>query len=438
MIPSSGSLPGAVLRGLLLFGVAWTGLKACACSAGAQEVRESLAGEKSAEAAKTQEYLQGYDLHYGPVSLQVEFSLQAEYTDNALNSALDRRADEIITPELDVRSHWPITELNALTFSLGLNYPYYLHNTQLNPDSPLISPGSELALVLYVKNFRFRFHERFSYQESLNYGVAYSQQTGQFINLVNLGAFGRIDNLVGFIADWDLNTIVLSAAYDHENFISTASALDYLTRASELASLEAAAVLGPTFRSGLESKASWNAYDTHQLPDHWRARVGPFVAIQPGEHVSLRAGGGYEDVLTPRTGGLATDYTPYYAYARVTHTVNDWLSYSLNAAHENQLGWFVANLETTYVGLFAKLRFIDRVELSPAFSYGLGKEYGPSYTGQFYHENYNYFDASLGLAYHFAERWVADLRYEYLEKDSDLLDFGYYRNRITGAIIYRF
>ena len=48
--------------------------------------------------------------------------------------------------------------------------------------------------------------------------------------------------------------MVLSFGYDHENFISTLSTLDYLTRSSELLSLDAAFVLGPEFRSGLEAR----------------------------------------------------------------------------------------------------------------------------------------------------------------------------------------
>jgi opacity protein-like surface antigen len=45
---------------------------------------------------------------------------------------------------------------------------------------------------------------------------------------------------------------------------------------------------------------------------------------------------------------------------------------------------------------------------------------------------------SLGMAYHFAERWTADLRYDYTQKDSDLHYYSYYRNRFTIGATYRF
>ena len=42
------------------------------------------------------------------------------------------------------------------------------------------------------------------------------------------------------------------------------------------------------------------------------------------------------------------------------------------------------------------------------------------------------------MAYHFGEHWTADLRYEYTQKDSDLSGAGYYRNRFTAGVTYRF
>jgi hypothetical protein len=439
MTESCASSFRALLRGLapaLLVGVSLGG---SVRPASAQEVSDSLAGEKAAEAAKKHEIAPNYNLYWGPVSFQLESALHVEFTDNAFNSGVNRSSDEIIRPEVELRSYWPITDLNALTLSLGVGYEYYVKNTALNADSPLISPDSEIALVLYVKNLRFRLHEAFSYQESLYYGASYSQQSGQFINLQNLGTFGRIENVAGLTADWDLGAFVLSLGYDHENFISMLSTLDYLTRASEQFSSSIDVAVGPQFHSGVEAKAGWSDYQSDQLPDHWRARVGPFAEASPGEYVKLRAGGGYDGVfIPPNAAGVATDSTPYYAYGRATHTVNDWLAYSLTVAHENQLGWNTANMQATSVGLSTSLKFIDRVELTPAFYYGLGKESGPNYAGNLFHENYGYFQASLGLAYRLGERWTTDLRYDYMQKDSDLTFAGFYRNRFTAGVTYRF
>ena len=166
--------------------------------------------------------------------------------------------------------------------------------------------------------------------------------------------------------DWDLSDVVLSLGYDHENFISELAAYDYLTRASEMFSPTATFHLGPRLDSGLESKDSWNDYSTGQLASHWMARVGPFVTWGPGDYVRLRVGGGYDGVFVPITDGLSTYSTPFYAYGTMTHTVNDWPSYSASVAHENQLGWDTANAERTYLGLYPSFKFISQVESCPA------------------------------------------------------------------------
>jgi hypothetical protein len=424
------------LRALLIIVTACVALIS---SATAQEATDSLTGEKSAELSKKREIAPNYNLNWGPVSFQFDSSLQAEFTDNVFNSSVNRTSDVIFRPLVKLNSYWPVTDLNALTLSLGVSYEYYVKNTALNANTPLVSPDSEIAFVLYVKDLRFRFHESFSYQESLYYGLSYSQQAGQWINLNNTGTFGRIDNVAGFNADWDLGAFVLSLGYDHENFISELAQYDYLTRASELFSSSIDVAVGPELHSGVEAKASWNNYHTGQLTDNWRARVGPFVEASPGEYVKLRAGGGYDGVfIPPNAAGLSTASTPFYAYGRATHTVNDWLAYSLSVAHENQVGWNTANVESTYVGLSASLKFLDHVELTPAFYYGHGEESGPTYNGSPFNQNYNYFVISLGLAYHFAERWTADLRYDYLQQDSELAYNSYYRNRVTVGATYRF
>ena len=247
-----------------------------------------------------------------------------------------------------------------------------------------------------------------------------------------------MDNFAGFTADWDLGAAVLSLGYDHENFISQLTSLDYLTRSSELVSTSVGFALGPKFRAGLEAKGSWTAYETERLPDHWRARVGPFAEISPDSFVTVRVGGGYERVIIPRSGGLQTDSTPYYGYARMTHKVNDWASYSLNVGHENQLGWTTANLQTTYVGFSTVFKFIDHVELNPGLAYGLGKESGPDAARGFFKVDYDYVQASLGLVYHLGERWTTDLRYDYLQMASDLAFNHFYRNRINTGVTYRF
>src|SRR5439155_14718795 len=120
-----------------------------------------------------------------------------------------------------------MTELNALRLSLGLSYEWYLKNRALNADAPLVNPGSELAFNVFAGDFHFQLRERFSYQESLFFN-SFSGDNTRFYNFNDVGTFSRLNNEAGLDVDWDLNKVVMSAGYNHENFISTTSAFDYL------------------------------------------------------------------------------------------------------------------------------------------------------------------------------------------------------------------
>jgi opacity protein-like surface antigen len=58
--------------------------------------------------------------------------------------------------------------------------------------------------------------------------------------------------------------------------------------------------------------------------------------------------------------------------------------------------------------------------------------------GLSWHEDYTYLQASFGVLYRFAERWTADLRYDYMRKTSDVAFYGFDRNRINTGVTYRF
>src|SRR5256885_604223 len=229
LLPGSGFGP---LTGSRYLGV----LVACGCifsgPGGQAQTRGSLAGEEAAQALKKSIADEEYNLRWGPVRFQTQASLGLGYTDNVFYSGENRSEDFLINPEVDLRASWPITELNALRLSLGVGYEWYLNNSILNSDAPLINPDSELEFNVFVGDFRIRLREKFSYQESLFFN-SFPGANELFFNFNDVGKFSRWDNLAGLQVVWDLNRVVLTAGYDHENFIPVTTQFDYLNRASE-------------------------------------------------------------------------------------------------------------------------------------------------------------------------------------------------------------
>ena len=397
----------------------------------AQE-RESLAGESAAQALKRSLEAEAaqYNLRLGPVRYRPSATLGISYTDNVFYSHTPRD-DILIKPEVTLAALWPITEINALRLSLGLGYEWYLKNTRLNGDLPLVNPGSELTFYVFVEDFRIQVYERFSYQESLFFN-SFSAEGQRFYNFNDVGTFARLDNQAGFNVDWDLNQVVLSAGYNHENFISTTTGFEYLNRASEWFTASASFSLGDQAHTGVETEASLHDYERDTLLiDHWRARVGPFVDIK-SEKIELRAGGGFDTAQYHESPFSSADYESYYLYGRVRQQAR-LFTHSLTVGREHLLGSNANNLRTTYGRYSISSPVVEHIELGANLSVNFAQEFGGNFE-----EDFTYYGAGLRVGWLFHRFLRSDLGYEFALKESELALRDFHRNRVTVSLTYSF
>src|SRR3974390_586799 len=100
-------------------------------SAYAQEaLRQSLTGQTvSAERLRDLQE-KPYTVRWGDFQLLAGASLAGEWNDNVNLSHTDPQQDFIITPMVNLDALWPITDLNSLSFSLGVGYSKYVEHDQ--------------------------------------------------------------------------------------------------------------------------------------------------------------------------------------------------------------------------------------------------------------------------------------------------------------------
>jgi hypothetical protein len=400
---------------------------------GEAQDRTSVAGESAAQALKTaaQAEAEQYNLHLGPVGYQVGAALRLGYTDNAFYSDTNRLNDFVINPEVTLAAFAQVSEINTVRISVGLGYEYYTKNSVLNADAPMINPDSELAFNLFVGDFHFRFHERFQYLQTLFINTSPSGQDILF-NFNNVGIFTRWDNMAGVDLDWDLDRVIVSASYNHENFESSTESFKYLNRASEWFTASAAYLIGDNARVGVESAAGVHDYDTEvTLNDHWQVRAGPFVDLKLQEKINFRAGGGY-DTAQYDSAGENSNFETYYAYGQISQTTR-YFTHSLSAGRETLLGDNANNVLTTYVRYSISSPMIRNVDIGISGSVHFDKEYGGAFT-----ENYTYYVAGLRVGYQIHKYWRTNLGYEFLLKESDLPGRDYYRNRVILGVSFAF
>ena len=427
-------LPGSGFRSLTDFACLRV-FVACGCvfsgPVGQAQTRGSLAGEEAAQALKKSIAAEEYNLKYGPVRFQTQGSVGLGYTDIVFYSEKNRKADFLVNPEVDLRALWPITELNTLRLSLGLGYEWYLNNTILNSGAPLINPDSELAFNVFVGDFRIKLHEKFSYQESLFFN-SFPGANELFFNFNDVGKFSRWDNLAGLNVDWDLNKVIFSAGYDHENFIPVTTQFGYLNRASEWFTASASWRIGDSAQTGLEAQASRHEYERETvLNNNWRAKVGPFVEVNSEEKIGLRAGGGF-DAAHFDAAAADGNFETYYVYVRIQQETR-LFTHALSAAREDLLGDNANNLRTTRVRYSISSPVLNHVDLGANLSINFAEEFGGAFR-----EKFTYYRAGLTIGYQFHKYWRTDLGYDFYLKESDLPLRDFARNRLAWDLAFRY
>jgi hypothetical protein len=395
------------------------------------EQRMSLTGERALDQLRRSLTNDAYNMHWGPVKFRAEAKVEGMYTDNVFLSHSPRIDDYVIYPQLNLAAGMPVGELNMLTASVGIGYEWFSQNRELNSDAPLISPGSALQFNILVGDFRIKLHETASYEQTLAFNLQVADQPRVY-NFTDVGRFDRFNNLAGLAVDWDLNKVILSVSYDHENFISFTDRFKYMNRASELVGANLNYLLGDRTKAGLEGGWSLNNFTEQTvLDDNWRARGGPFIEVRLPAGMILRTGGGYQMARFDAEGS-GSDYDTWYAYCKLSQEFK-WFTHSLGAGHVTLPGDNANNLRMTYVRYEISTDAIKNFELGAYFTVNFSEEFGGPYF-----EKFRQYLTGAHVNYLFHKYVSAGVAYNLFLKASDTPDLGFYENQVTVDLTFRF
>jgi hypothetical protein len=383
----------------------------------------SQTGEAAAEMMRQQNANQPYNLRMGPVQLRAEADLTIQANDNIGFNKDGRQADIIVTPMGTLHGRYTISDLNALTFDIGIGYQTYLFNSQYN--CLLISPDSQLSFNVFVGDCTINFHDIFSYQQD-------PTQVGQLSNQVRLS---RFQNDAGISAKWDLDDYMLELDYDHANLWVLESTFDYLTNQSDTIAPSVTWKLNETISTGLQASVSDTRYEKTFENDNTSESLGPFVKATLSNFlsVSAAAGGFFTQYDQGGSNGDASDVTSYYGNVGVTHQITQYLSESLTAGKE-----YLPGLTSNYT---------QRIYANYGDLWNATKEIGVGLN--LFWENLNDSDATFrensnryGLSFNISDALTDHLNvnvgYQFLLKDADPSYLSYYQNLGTLGMQYNF
>jgi len=426
-------------------------------------VRPSLAGEAASEARRQDVDRIPYNLLVGPVRFRLGASIGVEYNDN-INYAEDGSAiivgprgpivltthaedDVVIRPQVDFDAIWPVSQINTLRLDIGLSYAVYLDHSDADTNGLLVAPGSQIAFDFFIGDFRINVHDRLSVEQDPIAQPALS----------NTRDYGRLENYAGLSVLWDLNQILLTVGYDHYNYVSTTSQFDYLNRQAEQVYGSAAYRVTDTFTLGAEGAAVFTYYDSQDvLSDSTTYSAGGFGEIQLTKNLRVRVAGGYQwmefdrDFVVANVFPFGVFFVPdkkhvndFYVNAAITHQVNFAISQSISAGHENQLGINSNAITLNYVRYTVNWKVIRDTLLSTEFFYEDADDSGgfagfDSDTGLPSGEHLHRYGGAITIGYQLTPHVTLGLRYEYTNKDSDLLLRDYTQNRVSLDATYSF
>ena len=390
----------------------------------AQEApRYSITGEAAVLAKRAALENAPYSLQYGRLKMQVEGSLEVEFNDNVNLAEAGRQHDLIIRPQVKAHSFLPLTAVNSLNLSVGVSPAFYVQHSEYN--RVLITPGSELAMDLYMGDYLLNLHEQFSYTQD---PIAVGSISGTAV-------YGGFNNTAGATLIGDLNDLSLSLGYDHTTFLSSTTLFEQLNSSSENFNSHATFQINRAFSLGLSAGGGFNHYEQKFLNDHRNYSAGADAAIAISPRLKLNAAAGVVFYRFDRSGtvGATPDQNSYYVTLGAEHQLGQDLKQFLRATRELRLGITSDVLEVWAVRYQADLRIAPNLTAIPRLFYEHGRELKG--VGA---EQYDRYGVGLGFTRQLSEKVRANVAYNFTLKDSGLVLRSYWQNSVTFDLTYRF
>ncbi len=405
-----------------------------ACLAGigahAQEsIRPSAISSLAADARQDQlSKLRGDFMRFGPVKVDASAQMELELNDNVGLSEFNRQDDLIFRPRVNMDSEWQVTRLNTIRLGLSLGYAKYLNNPHLDTQTLLIDPGTQFAFDIFIgEHLRLNIHDR----------ITIAQNPIDEATLSNVQRFARLQNAAGLTAfirypEWDF-----VIGYDHFIYHTLSSEFNYLDRSEEQIFASARRRVSDALGIGIEGSAALVNYSDRVSNDATTWTAGAFADATLSQYTKLRLSAGYQSMTFDHS-GTSTDrsnFASWYANLSAAQRITQYLSHTLSVGREARLGLGV-NF-TDYV--FARYSAIWRMNDIMTWNFDAfiedARDSGAVATSA---EHAFRWGGGAGLTFRISSRTSLGLRYNYVDKDSNLPLRSYTQNSGILSISHQF
>lgn len=406
---------------------------------GQEALRSSLAYDRAVEPNQNPVVNPSPELpHWGPVQLSLGAYTGADYEDNILLTQTNTQPDGILHAGLNLGFDWPATPQSDVNLNTSLGYAHYLNNPQY--DYLEVGPNSLLSWNVSFADGSLNFFDQFSY----------SQEVVTQPALSGVATFPIFDNTVGGRVNWSPGQWVFQAGYSHDNYLSDASAFDYLNRASEYVFARGAWQFAEKTQAGLETSASLTTYSLAAEGESYSLSIGPYAEWQITQAIraTLRGGPTFYFFNSPQSSSQGNKLGSYYAGFQVSEQLTDFLSHQIDVERDVSLG------------LNQGSQYVEQLTASYSVSLALTQRIGLNLNGNYVHGNqsfqnsatlfpgltvlinqsevYNLYSAGPMLSWRATDKFSTSLGYNYYLRTSNLPGRGYTQNSLSLRLNYAF
>lgn len=386
---------------------------------------ESLTSSTALERRRAAQENPPYTIKTGDLRLLLTPSLSLEYNDNINISRYDPLDDFILKPMLQLNASYPLSTLNLLRLDIGVGYDKYFNHDDYS--GLRLTSGSELSFDIFVKDFRINLHDRFEY---ISDAAAQPAITGN----AHLEYF---QNTAGLTADWDLKNGVLTAGYDHLNYISQSQQFEYLNHASEIFLARAGLKVRSTLTAGLEGTSTLTRYDQPVLNDNTGYSGGLYADWRPDSFLTVQPRVGYTYYAFDQTSltFLAQNQGSWYGDITVRHAPTEAINYSLSVGHELRPGTETDLIEDSYARPAVNWAITRDITLGLGLSYEHGRQGRQGLSGAA-SETYDWLALVPSLAYSLTKKFRLNLTYRCTLRSSNYAYNEYTQNVVGLQLTY--
>jgi hypothetical protein len=419
--------PGHKPRGVIYHGWLAVSMFVVGKSGFAQEaVRNLMAADIPRQGAGISSESQPFTIKSGDFRLLATPSLGLDYNDNVFLTKENAKNDVIVRPALGLAVSYPVTQQNLLQLDVGFGYQQYLQHDQLS--TWYVQSGSAVSFDIFVKDFTFNIHDRFSYV----------QDASQEAQVANTGSYGTLNNTAGGSGVYRMMDCTLTLGYDHQNVLSTSERFKSQDHASELITTRAGFKVNPALTSGVEGTVTITRYDYQILNDNTAYSAGLYADWQPDTALHISARGGYSFFDFQQTSSFiaTTDLDSWYLGLTVQHQITDRINYTLSVGHDIRLGIQSDATEEWYVTPAITWNIVKNWSFQTSLSYQHGKQGQANRFGNLV-EAYDWLTLGLGMSQQLTDRLSVSLNYRFTWRDSDVPTRMYEQNLVQLQLNYR-